>query len=115
MTRAEKRQIRTGTNFFFELMKITEHFFPKLKERLSKVKDPRKRAYTTYDPEELLFCVMLKNMLAVKSMRGTDESLNTETCIENVYRALSKEKKANLLHHDTLNDFSERLDNETIS
>jgi hypothetical protein len=109
ITRAEKRRLRGDTNFFFELTRITKHFFPELRKRLSGVKDSRKRAYTTYDPDELLFCVMLKNMLAVKSMRGTDESLNTETCIENVYRALSKEKKDNLPHHDTMNDFLKTL------
>jgi hypothetical protein len=108
-TRAEKRYLQEDTKFFFELMKTAKHFFPNLWKELSEVKDPRNRAYTTYDPEELLFCVMLKNMLALESMRRTDESLNTETCIENVYRALSKEKKENLPHHDTQNNFLEML------
>jgi hypothetical protein len=91
-------------------MKTSKHFFPDLQKKLSNVKDPRNRAYTTYDPDDLMFCAMLKNMFAVESMRGMDESLNTETCIENVYRALSKERKANLPHHDTLNDFLEKTD-----
>jgi hypothetical protein len=102
--------MQEGTNFFFELMKTTRHFFPDLQNRLSGVKDTRNSAYTIYDPDELLFSAILKNMMALESMRSMDENLNTEICIENVYRALSKERKENLPHHDTLNDFLERLD-----
>jgi hypothetical protein len=110
ITRQEKRRVQERTNYLFELLKITWHFFPDLRKKLSEVKDPRHKSYITYDPEELLLCVILKNILAIKSMRQTDEELNTETCIENIYRILSKERKENLPHHDTINDYLERLD-----
>jgi hypothetical protein len=110
ITRAEKREVQKGGNYFFELIKTARHFFPELIDRIGKVKDPRKQGYITYGPAEVLGVGLIKKLAGIGSMRQMDNAFNTEECIENVYRALNTVPKAELPHHDTVNDYFEALE-----
>lgn len=83
VTRREKRERERGTNYFFEFIKIKKHFFKELIDRLKKIKDHRYKSYVTYDPEVILFAVLMKNMADLKSMRSMSDSFNKDECIEN--------------------------------
>lgn len=110
VTRKEKREQERGTNYFFEFIKIKSHFFSHLTEKLKKVKDPRHQSYITYDPDVILFILILKNMANLKSMRDTGRLLNKDECIENVRKVLGLEELEELPHYDTINNFLATLD-----
>lgn len=110
ITRSEKRKKQSEGDFFFGLLKSSNHFFPELLEKLSEVKDPRKAGAITYRPEELLYEGLLKKAAAIPSMRQMDQAFNTKECIRNVYQVLGTKEKENLPHHDTLNDYLEKVE-----
>lgn len=114
ITRPEKRKLQSGENVFFGLVKTIKHFFPNLQEVLAHTEDPRCASYITYTPEELLFPAILAKATDVHSGRHMDSSFNTETCIENIYRVLAKERKETVPHHDTLNDYLTVLPNKEL-
>jgi hypothetical protein len=105
VTRAEIRALEKGENYFFEFLKITQHFFKDLPKKLKKVKDRRSQSYTTYDPDILLFLMIIKNMAGLTTMRRMTEGLNKEECIKNIQKALHIEDLEELPHYDTINDF----------
>ena len=104
-TRKEKREQEKDTNYFFEFIKVSKHFFKGLTKKLKKVKDHRHQSYVEYTPEVILFLVILKNMATLKSMRGMSESLNRDECIENICKVLGLEELNELPHYDTINNF----------
>lgn len=114
ITRSEKRKLQSEENVFFGLVRTTKHFFPNFQEMLAHTKDPRCAAYITYTPEELLFPAILAKATDVHSGRHMDLSFNTETCIENIYQVLAKERKENVPHHDTLNDYLKVLPHKEL-
>ncbi|MCC3358972.1 transposase family protein [Bacillus sp. REN16] len=110
MTRKEKREQAKGKNYFFEFMKIQKHFFKDLTKMFKKVNDPRSQSYITYDPEVLLFMIILKNATGLKSMRNMTDRFNKEECIENIKKVLNIENLEELPHYDTINNFLSKLD-----
>lgn len=110
MTRKEKRDKERDVNYFFEFIKIKAHFFRDLIDKLSKVKDPRHQSYVIYDPDVILFTMLLKNMADLKSMRDMSRRLNKDECIENVRKVLGRKELEELPHYDTINDFLKTLD-----
>ena len=90
-------------------MKIKKHFFKELTNRLKRVKDPRHQSYTIYEPDVILFTVVLKNIMNLKSMRQMSQNLNKDECIENVGKALEIKDLEELPHYDTINDFLSSL------
>lgn len=105
VTRKEKREQETETNYFFEFMKIQKHFFKELVIKLKKVKDHRSQSYITYGPDIILFTLLMKNAANLKSMRSMSSSLNKAECIENICKVLHLEELNELPHYDTINDF----------
>jgi len=72
---------------------------------LRNVKDLRHQSYITYLPDVILFVMILKNIMALTSMRETTEKLNKDECIENIEKVLGIEGLEELPHYDTINDF----------
>lgn len=52
-TRKEKRKLEKDNNYFFEFIRIQNHFFNELKDKFKMVKDPRHQSYITYGPDLL--------------------------------------------------------------
>ena len=109
VTRKEKREREKTTNYFFEFIKIKNHFFKEFTNKLKKVKDPRNQSYITYGSEIMLFIVILKNIADLKSMRSMSNRFNKDECIENIRKVFNLEKLEELPHYDTINDFLAKL------
>ncbi|EKD94629.1 MAG: Transposase IS4 family protein, partial [uncultured bacterium] len=61
ITRKEKREKESKVNFFVEFIKIKEHFFKDITNRLKRVKDRRHKSYIDYGADILLFSMIIKN------------------------------------------------------
>jgi len=105
VTRKDKRKLEKGTNYFFEFLKIKEHFFKNLSLWLKKVKDHRHQSYIKYDPEIILFMIILKNAFNLKTMRNMTDTLNSDQVIENLKKAMNIKELEEIPHYDTINDF----------
>jgi hypothetical protein len=110
VTRKEKREMEKEINYFFEFNKIQRHFFRDFIFKLKKVKDPRDQSYITYGSETILFTLLLKNLVNLKSMREMSTVFNKDECIKNVGTLLGLEELEELPHYDTANDFLSRLE-----
>lgn len=109
-TRKEKREKEKKTNYFFEFIKIKKHFFKHFVDKLKNVKDPRSQSYITYGTEVILFTLMLKYAMGLKSMRNMTDGFNKDECIENIRKFLGIQNLEELPHYDTINNFLSRLD-----
>ncbi|HAJ3957508.1 transposase family protein [Fictibacillus sp. Mic-4] len=110
VTRKEKREKEKETNYFFEFLKIKRHFFKDLVNQLKGVNDHRCQSHITYQPEVLLFTLLLKNIAGFRSMRSMTDGLNKEECIENVRKILGLTMLVELPHYDTINNFLSGLE-----
>ena len=113
ITRKDKRKLEGNTNYFFEFLKIKEHFFKDMGLWLKKVRDHRHQSYKKYDTEVILFMMILKNAFNFKSMRSMTEAFNQDLVIENLERVLGVELEE-LPHYDTINNFLEELPPEEL-
>lgn len=84
LTREEKREREKNKNFFFDFVKIQNHFFRDFVQQLKRVNDNRHQSYITYGTEVILYTILLKNVFGIKSMRRMTEQLNKDECIENI-------------------------------
>ncbi len=103
--RKEIRNEEENKNYFIELLKIERHFFKEFKKWLKNTKDPRHQSYITYDPDLILYLLVMKYMTNVPTMRQWTRKLNTEMCIDNVAKMMEKTGLEELPHYDTMNDF----------
>jgi hypothetical protein len=113
-TRKKKREKETAVNFFVEFIKIKEHFFKDINQRLKNVKDSRNKSYIDYKADILLFSVIMKNSCGIYSMCSMTEKFNMDECIENVAKALGYSSLEELPHHDTINNFLSNLENTEV-
>lgn len=60
ITRKQKREKESKINFLAEFKKIQNHFFKDLIKKFSLIKDVRHKSYITYEPQILLFTVIMK-------------------------------------------------------
>lgn len=114
ITRMNKRRIEEEENFFFELSKIQKHFFKELPKWLTSVKDPRAQGYVTYEADVMLMTMLIKNAASVESMRAMDDAFNTDVCVKNICSLLGGRSLELLPHHDTVNDFLEKVRPEDL-
>jgi hypothetical protein len=103
-TRKSKREKEKEINFFEEFIKLQKHFFKDIKRLLKSVKDPRHKSYIEYEPDVILFPVLMKNACSIYSMSNMTEQFNKYECIENMARVLGCELEE-LPHYDTINNF----------
>lgn len=114
ITRKSIREKEKKINFFEEFIKIQRHFFQDILRRMKTVKDPRHPSYTEYEPDVLLFSVIMKNVCGIVSMSGMMTKFNKAECIENMAAALGCGTLEELPHYDTVNNFLSRLVPEEI-
>lgn len=113
VTREKKREKEREINFFEEFIKLQKHFFKDINKRLKSVKDPRHKSYIEYEPEVILFSVIMKNACGIGSMSSMTEKFNKDECIDNMSRVLGCELEE-LPHYDTINNFLCELATEEI-
>ena len=117
VTRKEKRTKESKINFFAEFIKIQKHFFSDFTKKLREVKEVRNTSYITYEPDILLFTVIMKNIAGISSMNRMTRDFNTYDTINNFLKKLEIEELEkirdymirNLLRKRTLEKM--RLDN----
>ncbi len=104
-TRKEKREKLKEINFFEQIVKIKKHFFKEFNEILKHVKDNRHQSYIEYDPDIILFLMIIKNITSIESMNQMTTEFNKDECINNVAKTLGYEELEELPHYDTINNF----------
>lgn len=110
MIRKEKREKIEEINFFEEFLKIQNHFFKELVNKLKHIKDKRNQSYITYPPEVLLFMIIMKNSCGIVSMNDMTNKFNKENCINNMFKALKIKSTEEIPHYDTINNFLKELE-----
>lgn len=113
ISRKEKREMKKEKTFK-ELLKVINSCFKDLLPRLNRVKDKRNQSYIVYKTGELLYVMLMANIMTIDSMSGITESFNTEECIENFKKILENEELEELPHHDTINAFLEILETKEL-
>lgn len=109
-TRKQKREMEKKINFFGEFIKIRNHFFKDLNKKLANIKDERNQSYTTYEPDIILFTVIMKNVSGIVSMNKMTNDFNDAVSIENFATVLGYESLEEIPHYDTINNFLKRLE-----
>ena len=109
LTRKEKREAEKQINFFEEFLKIRKHFFCNFNQKLKSIKDVRNKSYITYDPNILLFTVIMKNVSGIHSMNKMTRDFNNEIVINNFSKALKYDELEEIPHYDTINNFLKKL------
>ena len=111
--RKDKRKIEGNTNYFFEFIRIKDHFFKNMNSWLKKVADHRHQSYKKYEPEVILLLMILKNVFSLKSMRSMTDELNQDLVIDNLGKVLDIDLEE-LPHYDTINNFLKKLSPEEL-
>ncbi|GEQ23554.1 hypothetical protein CBU02nite_40600 [Clostridium butyricum] len=110
ITRKHKREKEKEINFFGEFSKIKKHFFRDFNRKLASVKDERNQSYITYDPEIMLFIVIMKNVSGIVSMNSMTNNFNNDVVIENIAASLGYDSLEEIPHYDTINNFLKKLE-----
>lgn len=105
-----KREKEEEINFFGEFLKIKHHFFKDFNKKLASIDDKRNQSYITYDPEIILFVVIMKNVSGILSMNRMTKDFNKQKVIHNIAKVLGYEDLAEIPHFDTINNFLKKLD-----
>lgn len=105
-----KREKEKEINFFREFIKIKHHFFRDFNKKLASVDDKRNQSYITYDPELILFVLIMKNVSGIISMNKMTRDFNKNEVIDNIAEVLGYESLEEIPHYDTINDFLKKLE-----
>lgn len=105
-----KREKEKEINFFGEFIKIKKHFFKDFNKKLSSVEDKRNQSYITYDPELILFVLIMKNVSGIISMNKMTKDFNKDEAIDNIAAVLGYDSLEEIPHYDTVNNFLKKLE-----
>lgn len=114
MNRKERREILAENNFLEKFLVIQKHFFKDLTVKLKNVEDKRHLSYKKYEPDIILFMVIMKSCCSIISMNEMSREFNTDICIKNTSKALGNKELEELPHYDTINNFLKELDNKQL-
>lgn len=110
MKKKEKMKILSENNFFGEFLIIQRHFFKDFTVRLKKVEDKRQKKKMKYEPDILLFMIIMKSCCSIISMTEMESTFNTNKCAESISKALGYDEELEVLpHYDTINNFLKNL------
>ena len=109
LTRKEKREAEKQINFFEEFLKIRKHFFCNFNQKLKSVNEVRHSSYITYEPDILLFTIIMKNISGIHSMNKMTKDFNNDTVINNFSKVLGYNDLEEIPHYDTINNFLKKL------
>lgn len=94
-----------------KLIKTIFHFFPKFKEHLNEIKDPRNQKKIKYPLEVIMWCGLFIFILQLKARRQVHYSLGSDEGLENIKNSLGFDK---LPHGDTVRDTLEKVPVEEL-
>lgn len=110
MNKKEKIKILSENNFFEEFLVIQRHFFKEFTGKLKNVKDIRQNKKVKYEPDILLFMIIMKNCCSIISMNEMESEFSTNKSTENMSKALGYDEELEVLpHYDTINNFLKKL------
>jgi len=104
MTRKKKRELEKA-NIFKELLKIINSCFKELIPILNQVEDKRHQSYVEYKPQEILYVMLMAQVMTIGTMKDVTGSFNTQVCIENFKKIFRNQELKEIPHHDTINNF----------
>ncbi len=81
---------------------------------LASVKDVRHTSYITYEPDILLFTVIMKNIVGISSINRMTRDFNTDEAINNIAKSLKIDSLDEIPHYDTINNFLKKLENKQL-
>lgn len=111
MKKKEKMKILSENNFFEEFLVIQRHFFKEFTGKLKNVKDIRQKKKVKYEPDILLFMIIMKSCCSIISMNEMESTFNTNKSTENMSKALGYDEELEVLpHYDTINNFLKELE-----
>lgn len=113
MNRRERRNLRKEINIFSDVVSILKQYFPYLINMFEKITDTRHQSYVKYSMSVIFVTRLLGLLCGKTSMRNLTESMNTDTCIENIARLLDI-KLDEIPHYDTINDVFEQVEIEEL-
>lgn len=113
MNRRERRNLRKEINVFSDVVSILKQYFPHLINMFEKITDTRHQSYVKYSMSVIFVTRLLGLLCGKTSMRNLTESMNTDTCIENIARLLEI-KLDEIPHYDTINDVFEQVEIEEL-
>lgn len=115
MGRRENRAARElEKNPIVELNKIRDKFYPELMDMFSLANDPRNQSYITYSIQEMLAELFYMNVTGIESMQQMDQYFNDPVLVKNFYDFCGTPHKEFLPHHETQNEFLEKLDSGVL-
>lgn len=100
----------SGAYSYVGIFKNKKHFFKDFNKKLASVKDERNQSYITYDPEIILFVVIMKNVSVIVSMNRMINDFNNDVVIDNIAKSLGYDSLEEIPHYDTVNDFLRNLE-----
>lgn len=111
MKKKEKMKILSENNFFEEFLVIQRHFFKEFTGKLKNVKDIRQKKKVKYEPDILLFMIIMKSCCSIISMNEMESTFSTNKSTENMSKALGYDEELEVLpHYDTINNFLKELE-----
>lgn len=115
MGRKERRiQKKLEKNPVAELNKIQRRYYPQLFWEFAQTKDPRHPSYITYTNRMMLGELYYKGIAGIDSMQEMTEQFNYEGISKNLSVFMGEEEREYLPHHQTENEYLERLDPEEL-
>lgn len=115
MGRKERRiQKKLEKNPVAELNKIQRRYYPQLFWEFAQTKDPRHPSYITYTNRMMLGELYYKGIAGIDSMQEMTEQFNHEGISKNLSVFMGEEAREYLPHHQTENEYLERLDPEEL-
>lgn len=113
MNRRERRNLKKEINIFSDAISIMQQYFPHLTTMFEKLTDVRHQSYVKYSMSVIFVTRLLGLLCGKTSMRNLTESMNTDTCIENISRILGTSLDE-IPHYDTINDVFEQVEIEEL-
>ena len=77
---------------------------------MANVEDRRNQSYITYDPELILFVLIMKNVSGIIRINRMIKDFNKDKVIDNIERVLGYEALEEIPYYDTVNNFLKKLE-----
>ncbi len=114
-TRKQKREEQKNNNMFFDLVKVTNHYFRNFLDVISSIPDTRHQSYIIYSPAILIIARIMAHCCHLSSMNQYNHEFNNDNCICNIYQILNmKNEHSDIPHGDTINNYLKSVDVEAL-
>lgn len=105
---------RLEKNPIAECNRIQQKFYPELFQRFEQTKDNRHQSYIRYKNQIMLGTLYYKGIAGISSMQQMTREFNDDGVVKNLFHFLGGKEKEYLPHHETVNEYLEKLDPEDL-